>query len=87
MSKAFVLFATYTIIKMKQNRITICTAYDNTILHTTYTKPNAENVNGLCVTTLKIKTALCPSVNLGDCVDPLYDKYGNVAHLSVTPKK
>ena len=61
------------------------TVYNNTILHTTYTKENAENVRGLCVSTLKIKTAICPKVNLGDCVDPLYDKYGNVAHLSVTP--
>ena len=78
----------YTIIGIENRKgVYEGTAYDNTILHTTYTKPNAENVNGLCVTTLKIKTALCPSVNLGDCVDPLYNKYGDVAHLSVTPVK
>ncbi len=58
-------------------------AYDNTILHCTYTKENAENLDGLCVSSLKIKTALCPAVKLGDSVDPLYDKYGNIAHLSV----
>ena len=63
------------------------TAYDNTILHTTYKKENAENVSGCCVSTLKIKTAICPSVALGDGVDPLYDKYGNIALLSVTPAK
>lgn len=60
-------------------------AYNNTILHCTYTKENAENLVGKCVATLKIKTAICPAVHVGDSVDPLYDKYGNVAHLSVTP--
>ena len=78
----------YTIIGIENRKgVYERTTYDNTILHTTYTKSNAENVNGLCVTTLKVKTALCPSVAVGDSVDPLYDKYGNVAHLSVTPKK
>ncbi len=76
----------YTIIGIeKREGVYEGNAYNNTILHCTYTKENAENVQGLCVTTLKIKTALCPSVKLGDGVDPLYDKYGNVAHLSVTP--
>lgn len=60
-------------------------AYDNTILHTTYTKENAEDVEGECVATLKVKTAVCPAVHIGDSVDALYDKYGNIAHLSVTP--
>lgn len=59
-------------------------AYDNTILHCTYEKPNATDVDGLCTAVLKIKTAICPAVKLGDGVDPLYDRYGNVAHLSVT---
>lgn len=62
-------------------------AYDNTILHTTYIKEDAENTEGECVATLKVKTALCPAVSIGDCVDALYDKYGNIAHLSVTPAK
>ncbi len=62
-------------------------AYNNTILHTTYTKENAVNIQGLCVSTLKIKTAICPVVKVGDSVDPLYDKYGNIAHLSVTSSK
>ena len=57
-------------------------AYDNTILHVTYPKDNA-NVVGVCTAILKIKTANCPSVAVGDRVDPLYDKYGNVVHLSV----
>lgn len=60
-------------------------AYDNTILYTTYIKENTEGVEGECVATFKIKTALCPALNLGDSVDALYDKYGNVAHLSVIP--
>lgn len=60
--------------------------YDNMILHVTYHKEAAE-VKGECVATLKIKTALCPALNLGDSVDALYDKYGNVAHLSVIPCK
>ena len=78
----------YTIIGIeKREGVYEGTAYNNTILHTTYKKENAENVNGLCVSTLKIKTAICPPVAIGDSVDPLYDKYGNVAHLSVTPKK
>ncbi len=58
-------------------------AYDNTVLHTTYKKENAENLMGLCVAVLKVKTAICPTVKVGDCVVPLYDKYGNIAHLSV----
>lgn len=62
-------------------------AYDNTILHTTYIKEDTENVEGECVATLKIKTALCPAVHLGDCVEALYDKYGNIAHLSVISAK
>lgn len=53
-------------------------AYNNTILHTRYTK---ESVKGFGVATLKIKTANCPTVAIGDCVDPLYDKYGNIVHL------
>lgn len=78
----------YTIIGIeKREGVYEGTAYNNTILHTTYKKENAENVNGLCVATLKIKTAICPAVNVGDSVDPLYDKYGNIAHLSVTPAK
>ena len=78
----------YTIIGIeKREGVYEGTAYNNTILHTTYKKENAENINGLCVATLKIKTAICPSVAVGDSVDPLYDKYGNVAHLSVTPAK
>lgn len=78
----------YTIIGIeKREGVYEGTAYNNTILHTTYKKENAENVTGLCVSTLKIKTAICPSVAVGDSVDPLYDKYGNIAHLSVTPKK
>ncbi|MBQ7348168.1 MAG: hypothetical protein IJW55_09430 [Clostridia bacterium] len=78
----------YTIIGIeKREGIYEGTAYNNTILHTTYTKKDAENVCGLCVSALKIKTAICPIVNLGDSVDPLYDKYGNIAHLSVTPAK
>ena len=78
----------YTIIGIeKREGVYEGTAYNNTILHTTYKKENAENCNGLCVATIKIKTAICPSVAVGDSVDPLYDKYGNVAHLSVTPRK
>ena len=57
-------------------------AYDNTILHVTYSKDNT-NVEGVCVASLKIKSANCPSVALGDLVEPLYDKYGNVVHLQV----
>ena len=57
-------------------------AYNNTILHTTFTKDTA-GVEGYCTAILKIKTSNCPSVKLGDIVDPLYDKYGNVVHLVV----
>ena len=55
-------------------------SYANTILHVTYTK---ENADGLCVTTLKVKSALCPIVEIGDVVSVLYDRYGNIAQVSV----
>ena len=74
----------YTIIGIeKRNGVYEGKAYDNTILHTTYKKEQSGSCEGLCVATLKIKTALCPALKLGDSVDPLYDKYGNVAHLAV----
>jgi len=78
----------YTIIGIeKREGVYEGNAYNNTILHCTYKKENAENCTGLCVATLKIKTAICPVVKVGDGVDPLYDKYGNVAHLSVSSGK
>ncbi|MBQ8433019.1 MAG: hypothetical protein IJX28_09070 [Clostridia bacterium] len=78
----------YTIIGIeKREGVYEGNAYNNTILHTTYTKVNAGNTIGLCVATLKIKTANCPVIALGDCVDPLYDKYGNIVHLNVSSKK
>ena len=78
----------YTIIGIeKREGVYEGTAYNNTILHTTYNKPNAEKVTGLCVATLKIKTANCPALSLGDSVDPLYDKYGNIVLLNVSSKK
>ncbi len=60
-------------------------AYNNTILHTTYTK-ESETICGLCSAALKIKTVNCPEVKLGDVVDPLYDKYGNIVHLTIQKK-
>ena len=78
----------YTIIGIeKREGVYEGNAYNNTILHTTYTKENTRGVNGLCVATLKIKTANCPPLSLGDCVVPLYDKYGNVVYLDVKSKK
>ena len=75
----------YTIIGIeKREGVYEGNSYNNTILHTTYTK---QGVNGLCVAALKIKTANCPPVNIGDSVDPLYDKYGNIIHLNVSAKK
>ena len=57
-------------------------AYNNTILHVTFTK-DTPNAVGVCTAILKIKTSNLPSVKLGDFVDPLYDKYGNVVYLNV----
>lgn len=78
----------YTIVGIeKRSGVYEGRAYDNTILHCTYMKQDATNTLGLCVATFKVKSAICPTVNLGDSVDPLYDRFGNVAHLSVAPAK
>ncbi|MBE6601229.1 MAG: hypothetical protein E7637_01825 [Ruminococcaceae bacterium] len=57
--------------------------YDNTILHTTFEKDGKATVEGLCTQSFKVKTNICPAVVLGDCVDFMYDRYGNVVHVSV----
>ena len=74
----------YTIIGIKVSKgIYEGNAYDNRILHCTYTEPNNTNVDGVLTAILQVKAACCPPVTVGDCVDVLYDKYGNIAHVSV----
>lgn len=71
----------YTIIGIeKRQGVYEGNAYDNTILHCTYKK---QNVNGLCVLSLKVKTVNAPDLKVGDNVNPMYDRFGNVVQLTI----
>lgn len=74
----------YTIIGIEnKNGVYEGKAYNNNILHCTYPK---QGVDGICVVSLKVKAVNCPAVAVGDHIDVLYDRFGNVVHVAVEQK-
>lgn len=57
--------------------------YHNINLQCTYERPNDTAVSGLLVIAVKVKAELCPDIKIGQCVDFLYDQYGNVVLVTV----
>lgn len=63
--------------------------YDNTVLHVVKEFPEKAEAEGLQTEHIKIKATVMPydRLNVGDIIEPYYDRFGNVCALNIIKTK